>query len=429
MTRRLIAVRMILLGVCATAMPGLARDALAETYYVRKSGSDSANGLTPATAWASITKAATSMIAGDTVYVGAGTYQTEVVPASSGTSTNPIRYIADTTGQNTGDAGAVTISTWGSSHGFELKNRDYVEISGFSLRISGQFAILISSSIGCKIVGCDASGSSKPGFDIVGSEVEIDGCVVKNLGAAGIEIGPKGGVQSKVTIRNVSITGVSAECVKIKSDSTVVIEDSTFYNYPTIGVMVGGRAQATVSRCTFYGGSTGVQASGDSVAVDNCLFYNMGGEALKVPNGSGAKHQATFINCTVSSVSRGVFNDAGTCYVINSIFNNCGGGGIVGSGKATYDYHNLFNNNQPSGKITESVGRVTGDPKFKSWNDFHTQDGSPARDSGTQVDALITLDKLKRPANGAFDIGCYEYGATSSEAQPRVFRWTQVAPQ
>ena len=48
MTRRLIAVRVILLGVCATAMPGLARDALAETYYVRMSGSDSATGLTPA---------------------------------------------------------------------------------------------------------------------------------------------------------------------------------------------------------------------------------------------------------------------------------------------------------------------------------------------------------------------------------------------
>jgi hypothetical protein len=58
------------------------------TYYVRKSGNDSNGGTDPDTdAWLTIDKAANTVAAADTVYVGAGVYRELVTmdtPGSSG---------------------------------------------------------------------------------------------------------------------------------------------------------------------------------------------------------------------------------------------------------------------------------------------------------------------------------------------------------
>ena len=47
------------------------------TYYVRVSGDDGDDGLSPAAAWATIGKAlgASGISSGDTVYIGAGVYR------------------------------------------------------------------------------------------------------------------------------------------------------------------------------------------------------------------------------------------------------------------------------------------------------------------------------------------------------------------
>lgn len=368
------------------------------------------------------------MIAGDTVYVGAGTYTSEVAPASSGTLGSPISYIADTDGSKTGDAGAVTISTYGSSYGFRVHSRDYVEITGFSLRASGQYGASFEQGTGCKIIRCDASGSSMPGIRVAGASVSIERCVVQNLGANGIVIGALGAAQSTVTVTGVSITGVGQDCISITDSSAVAIQDSTLYNYSDDGVSISGSSQVTVSRCRFYGGPDGVYAAGQSARVDNCLFYNMGEQALEINSAASNSHVGTFINCTVSSVTNGVVNNRGTCTVANSIFSNCGGGGLIGNGSATYDYSNLFYNNAPSGTITATSGRVGGDPQFTSWNNFQLQSTSPARDTGITRTEVLDLDGLTRPANGAFDIGCHEYGATSGTTPRHVLQWSQVEP-
>ena len=68
----------------------------ATTYYVRKSGQDADSGVGPNIAFRTITKAASVVIAGDTVYVGAGIYtEGNINPASSGTASQPISFIAD----------------------------------------------------------------------------------------------------------------------------------------------------------------------------------------------------------------------------------------------------------------------------------------------------------------------------------------------
>lgn len=81
-------------------------------YYVRKTGSDAAAGTSPATAWLTIDKAANTVVAGDTVYIGAGIYRELVTMDTAGSSGNPITYVGDIKGENTGDAGLVIVSAF-----------------------------------------------------------------------------------------------------------------------------------------------------------------------------------------------------------------------------------------------------------------------------------------------------------------------------
>ncbi|HND56373.1 MAG TPA: hypothetical protein PLV92_28340, partial [Pirellulaceae bacterium] len=80
------------------------------SYYVRTSGSDLNDGLTPASAWQTLGKAASVAQSGDTVFVGAGTYTGGLVIENKGSTTSArTMYFADRAGTYTGDAGSVTV--------------------------------------------------------------------------------------------------------------------------------------------------------------------------------------------------------------------------------------------------------------------------------------------------------------------------------
>jgi hypothetical protein len=83
------------------------------TYYVRKTGSDSNNGTSAATAWLTIGKAlgASGMSSGDTVWIGAGVYRENVTVGM--TSPTVETFInGDLDGSHTGDIGEVIMSQW-----------------------------------------------------------------------------------------------------------------------------------------------------------------------------------------------------------------------------------------------------------------------------------------------------------------------------
>lgn len=83
-------------------------------YYVRKTGSDSDNGLTPGAAKLTIDAAANLVTPGSTVYIGAGVYRELVTMDTTGSSGNQITFIGDVAGYYTGDAGLVVISAYPS---------------------------------------------------------------------------------------------------------------------------------------------------------------------------------------------------------------------------------------------------------------------------------------------------------------------------
>jgi parallel beta-helix repeat protein len=73
-------------------------------YYVRQTvGNDANDGLSPASAWESISGLGEELEAGDTVYIGPGLYRENIALRNSGTAENRIQIIGDGTGRHTGD--------------------------------------------------------------------------------------------------------------------------------------------------------------------------------------------------------------------------------------------------------------------------------------------------------------------------------------
>ena len=81
-------------------------------FYVRQTvGDDTNDGKSPQTAWKSISKLSNAMHAGDTAYVGPGLYRDKIMVLNEGRPDARITFIADSTGQHTGDPPGVVMIT------------------------------------------------------------------------------------------------------------------------------------------------------------------------------------------------------------------------------------------------------------------------------------------------------------------------------
>lgn len=126
------------LAVCVAVAAPFPGAAAAATFYVRASGNDAADGRTPATAFASIRRAAAAVLnPGDRIVVGPGTYaEGDIGPANNGIANRPVLFFADSAGAETGDPpGPVTVAPVAPfTTGFLLLGRRGVTIDGFTVR-------------------------------------------------------------------------------------------------------------------------------------------------------------------------------------------------------------------------------------------------------------------------------------------------------
>ncbi len=100
----------VLLAAVVLVLPPLEADAT--TYYVRQTvGDDSHDGTSPETAWQHVGKLSAAMQAGDMAYVGPGLYREQITVLNDGAADKRITFIADTTGQHTGDPPGVVMIT------------------------------------------------------------------------------------------------------------------------------------------------------------------------------------------------------------------------------------------------------------------------------------------------------------------------------
>lgn len=168
---------------CGVTSVGLADG---RTYFVRQSGSDLSNGLTPDSALRSIQRAvALATGSGNSVIVGPGVYYEQVYVGSgvgsmagNGTAEAPNVIIADLTGAQTGDPAAqVVIEGDGVRDcGMRITQRDHWSVSGLTFRGQGQRAIFIDRAAGIDVESCTIYAPTIAGIEATNcSELLISG--------------------------------------------------------------------------------------------------------------------------------------------------------------------------------------------------------------------------------------------------------------
>ena len=109
----------------------------ATEYYVRSSGDDGQAGTTRSTAFRSLSKVASVAGHGDTVYLGAGTYDDSgYFDAARKPGASWLTIHGDVDGQHTGDRGDVVIRSLDERWGIHVQNARSVRVSGVSLRLA-----------------------------------------------------------------------------------------------------------------------------------------------------------------------------------------------------------------------------------------------------------------------------------------------------
>lgn len=220
--------------------------------------------------------------AGDTVYVGPGTYRETVTMGTSGSAGNVISLIGDYTGANTsGTKGVVRIT--GSND----------DLTGTRLQ-----CIVISSKNYITITGfiCDGAANENIGIT-TGTYITVDGCFVDANGVnnyVGIWVQ---GASNNITISRCYIKsgerGVGLDfrhSANVDNAANVVkncIFSGAIETFACLNVQkVGG---ITVSNCSFSHGLYGVRittavTAGQTVTVNNCLFRSQNVALFAVAN-------------------------------------------------------------------------------------------------------------------------------------------------
>ncbi|MCX6718051.1 MAG: right-handed parallel beta-helix repeat-containing protein, partial [Candidatus Staskawiczbacteria bacterium] len=135
---------------------GLAGQAFAATYYVAKTGSDSADG-SSGSPWLTIQHAADTAVAGDTVNVLEGTYSEKITFKHSGTAGYPIIFQTDQTNPAIIDGTGVSFDVYGSLVG--INNASYFTLSGFKIQNSMATGIDIVDGTHDQLLNLDISNS------------------------------------------------------------------------------------------------------------------------------------------------------------------------------------------------------------------------------------------------------------------------------
>jgi len=396
-------------------------------YYVSNTGNDSNNGLTPATAFLTLQHAADIVIAGDIVRVANGTYVGFDLRNKSGTSTNPITFMA--TGNN------VVINQKGPIRDdiINIENADYVIIDGFTAR--------------------DAPGNGN-GVRVV----ESDHCVVRNCFCDNnAERGIFTGFTDDILIENnVCTNSIDEHGIYVSNSSDrPIIRYNECYGNNSIGIHMNADADAggdgIISDAQIYGnilhdnnGAAGINLDGavNAVIYNNLIYNNHFSQGIALFQGNGAvvSSGAKIYNNTIivpSDGRWGILVKAGAnanTEVYNNIILNLhpwrGCIALESTAGFSSDYNILYDKMSVTGDgstISLAAWQAFGfdansllaDPlplifTNPTTNDYALVSGSQAIDTGTNLVSTIVTDDLAkkvRPMGAAYDIGAYEYEA------------------
>ncbi len=418
------------------------------TYYVSPTGSDSNTG-TEAQPWRTIQKAADTLVAGDTVYIKAGTYQERVVPQNSGSAGNYILYAAYPGDTVTIDGASIIVPEWGGL--FDITGNSYIRVSGLRIMNAGPNlhnpGILVDGSSHIIIENNYVYNTADSGIGVWSSDhVIVDNNEVEGACYNGYNESISVGGTDTFEVKNNHVHHNQKEgiCAKDGSSNGKVFNNRVHHT-DAVGIYIDATDKHTYNIEVFGNVVHDISANGFAVGSE------MGGllENIEVYNNIAYNNRWCGIHLHVCCIDnhpvRGV-------KVINNTFYNNGwepwGGGILVENPQAEDVvirNNICSQNlsfqiavnpaMPTGNLTvdhnlidgyrgdegEIYGSdyVEGDPMFvnAAGADFHLQGNSPAIDSGSPTDAPgDDFEGQPRPSGAGYDIGADEY--LSSEPTP-----------
>jgi len=294
--------------------------ASATNYYIEQSGcSDSNSGLL-GSPWCTIGKANATLIAGDTVYIGTGTYYEQISPTNSGNSTNGyLKYIAN---------GAVNINTTNKTYlnaSVNFHQKDWVWVQGFNIyndRLS--YGILA----GANTLNASTCGLKHSSYVVIKDNYLYG---AQNSRNNGIRIGGCGGTR---TLRNTDIIidnntvdergypvpyPGDPESISLSQVDNGTISNNTLMNVTSIGIdLKAGNKNVTIyGNNITYPATQGIYLDGYALLQNNVTIYN------NYVFGAGINHPDSVPqSCVVVNMEEGV-SPTVKGYIENiSIFNN-----------------------------------------------------------------------------------------------------------
>lgn len=245
--------------------------------YVGSGGSDSNNGLSWANRKLTLNGVEdTPVTAGDTVYVGPGTYRELLTVDVSGSNGSPITYIGDVTGEHTDGIGGIVRITGSNdditatrANCITASSKNYRTFIGFSCDqvTTNNTAIAIASGTNWIIRQCTFGHSLGTGIFINGAGNA--NCTIEQCYFTGIANGLYG-----ITIAHSSTI----------SNSGHIVANCIFL--AVRGIQISRVGGITVNNCSFLAGNYHVRvdtalAGGQTTTVRNCLFTNATSSALQ----------------------------------------------------------------------------------------------------------------------------------------------------
>jgi hypothetical protein len=441
--RRNALVRRTVVGLVALASFGSGWPAQAATYYVDRShpAASDANPGSEALPWLTIQHAADTVVAGDTVYIKAGTYNEAVTVQNSGAAGNPIVYSAYPGHSVTVDGNGISFpGGWGGL--VDITARSHIRVTGLRIANSTASGILAedssfitidrmrtfsTESSGIGVWGCSNviidrnevelanNGPSQEHISVAGTEVfQVSNNLVHHGGPGGkegicIKDGSSNGRAFGNHVHHVARTGLYVDAW-----------DKHTFNIEVFGNLVHDCAHG-MQFASEQGGLLENLKIYDNVFFGNQIYGIQAHDCCSPPP-SHPVQNVEIVNNTLYNNGLGgwgpgigIGNPEATGLVIrNNVLsqNNADQIEVVDEANVAAS-HNLIDG--PS--TFTGADPVLGSPLFvdAAGADFHLQRSSPGIDSGTPLNApRRDYDGVRRPLDGdddgtaAYDIGAYE---------------------
>jgi hypothetical protein len=405
-------------------------------------GNDLNDGSSVSNALKTITKAIEKAYPGHTIIVASGTYNEELIPLRNGKSDSLITFLADTAGiYFTGYYGQVIINgNDTSNYGFNLTDRSYIAIKGFTFQNHFLQPIYINSQ------NSNVSG------------ITIENCKFNNWAintmtdSSAILINSNTGY----SIKNINILGnLFDNTIYSRGSKTIALKGIDNRNIDITNNIFLMNSNNNV--CLFiYGYNNNINISKNKFYnAEKAVFYDLVADSIFIINnyifsynGYGVYSNVSSSNCvkiiynTINTYNNNCikFNySAENVVLVNNILNSeynlplyiatglltgcdynlykSSSTDIIYYGGYPYSLYDFKNTDHVVGASNGDENSIQGDPLFVQTNSFILQNNSPAIDSATLIDITnyginVNKDITGKPRDkNTPTIGCYEsYG-------------------